>query len=331
MPNDPSSSSISSSDSRAPRLRTAQHLRAAFIVGACVVATLAALEVVSRVVLVQASKDLRRFRSYPETAHLLTEAKAFRVALVGNSATDRGVDIDGLTARLSAPLGRPLRADKFVADASRINDWYHILDRYFWRPGRQADLYLVTFYEDDIEDGNAIEIGRLAQFFTTISDWPGVFDVDLPALGDRIEFVVASGWASFAFRSRMRERALEAVVPRFRPFATAVNDVNVGHLRRRAPATAGPVGYRALDRLLAAARAHASRLVFVAYPTPDWYEIPTDGARRIAEAGMTLLDLRSLAPDLQPRHYADDVHLTPEGATIYSRRLADAVGAMISR
>ena len=125
-----------------------------------------------------------------------------------------------------------------MADASRINEWYHILDRYFWRPGARADLFVVTFYEDDLEDGNAIEIGRMAQMFTGLADWPTVMDVDLPRLGDRLEFVVASAWATFAWRARMRERALGAVVPRYQSFATAVNEANASHLRKLAAAAA---------------------------------------------------------------------------------------------
>ncbi len=324
------SSSISSSE-RA-EARPPRRLGAALVVAACVLATLLGLEVISRVVLVDASRDLHRFRGYAEAARDLGRAAAFRVALVGNSATDRGVDPELLASSLSGSLGQPLQAGKFVADASRINDWYHILNHYFWRPGVSADLFVVTFYENDIEDGNAIEIGRMARFFTDRADWPSVFDVDLPAAGDRIEFLVATGWASFALRSRIRERALGLAVPGYQPFAVALNEANASHLRRRAaPGPAAPSGYRALDRLLAAARAHGSRLVFVAYPTPVPYDIPAESARRIAEAGMTLLDLRTFATDLQPRRYADDVHLTPEGASLYSRRLAEALSPLIPR
>jgi hypothetical protein len=301
------------------------------VVAGCVLATLVLLEIVSRVVLVDASRDLRRFRSYPQMARDLGRSPALRVALVGNSATDRGVDAGLLAARLTGSLGQPLQAGTFVADASRINDWYHILDHYFWRPGVPADLFVVTFYENDIEDGNAIEIGRMARFFTGPADWPSVFEVDLPAIGDRLEFLLASGWASFALRSRIRERALGLAVPRYQPFAVALNEANANHLRRRTTGRAGPAGYRALDRLLAAARAHASRLVFVAYPTPVGYDIPGESARRIAGAGMTLIDLRGLAADLGPRRYADDVHLTPEGAALYSGRLADALAPLLAR
>ncbi len=292
-------------------------------------ALLLGLEAVSRVILVDASRDLRRFRSYPEVARALERAPAFRLALVGNSATDLGVQEALLSGQIGGSLGHPLEARKFVADASRINDWYHILNRYFWRPGARADLYVVTFYEDDIEDGNTIEIGRMAQMLTETADWPTVLDVDLPTLGDRLEFMVASGWVTFAWRARMRERALGVAVPDYKSFAAAVNQANSSHLRKGALPASGPRSYRALDRLLAAARAHGSRLVFVAYPTPRAYPIPAESARRIEAAGMTLLDLRGRVPELGAGHYADDVHLTPEGAVIYTRRLAEALEPLV--
>jgi len=296
-----------------------------------VLLVLAMLEIFSRAVLVGSSKDLRRFREYPAVARALGAAPARRVALIGNSATDRGVDPALLSRELTARVGTGVEARKLVADASRINDWYYILNRFFWQPGVAADLYVVTFYEDDLEDGNRIEIGRLAQFFTTARDWPSVFALDLPTVGDRLDFVMSSAWMTFAVRSRIRERVLEAAVPHYKTFVAATNDANIRHLKRRAPAAAPRVhSYGALERLLGAAAAHGSRIVFVAYPTapvPDSEPYVVDPATvaRVTGAGMQLLDMRGRVPDIQPRHYEDDVHLNPEGAALYTRRLAEAL------
>src|SRR5689334_19076273 len=133
-----------------------------------------AVEALTRWVVFPRSKDFRRFATYDAGAETLVRAPGFRVALVGNSATERGVDPQALERRLGGTS-----AALFVADQSRINTWHFILERYFFQPQRRPDQVVITFYEDDLEDGNPVEIGRLARFFTTVRDWPSVFRVDL--------------------------------------------------------------------------------------------------------------------------------------------------------
>jgi hypothetical protein len=297
------------------------------------------VEILSRTALVRASKDLRRFRGYPHAALELQEAPALRLALVGNSATDRGVDPAILAGGMTARLGRPVQAGKFVADASRVNDWYFMLNRFFWQPGLKVDLFVITFYEDDLEDGNRIELGRLAQFFARPQDWPTVFDVDVPGLGDRIDFLISSGWMAFAVRSRIRDRFL-GVNANLDDFLTQVNAENRKHgkKQRRPVGQPAPAAhtYRALDRLLAAAAASGARLLFVAYPAAPppvnpRYEVPAATRDRLRAAGAGFLDMRDRVPRIQARHYEDDVHLSPEGAALYSQALAQALAELSPR
>ena len=57
-----------------------------------VVVVLLAFELVTRLVLFPASKDIVRFASYDAKAAALTETHALRVAIVGNSAAEEGID-----------------------------------------------------------------------------------------------------------------------------------------------------------------------------------------------------------------------------------------------
>ena len=298
-----------------------------------IVGALALLEIFSRTALVRASKDLRRFERYPEDARALSALPVRRVALIGNSATDRGVDVKTFSDMLTARTGRATSAGKFVADASRINDWTFILERYFWRPGVAVDLGVVTFYENELEDGNRIELGRFAQFFTSARDWPTLFDIDLPTTGDRVDFLLSSVWMSYAVSSRVRDRVL-MLLPAFKPFIEMVNGKNNEHLLLHAPppgaGPAAPRSYRALDRLLERARAHGTKLVFVAYPTAPTtpaYVVPPETIARLEAAGMGYLDMRGRLPALE-RHYDDDVHLDAEGAVLYARGLAEALAPL---
>jgi hypothetical protein len=297
-----------------------------------------ALEIFTRTQLFNSSKDFRRFAGYAEKARHLEGSDGVRVVLMGNSATDRGVDLGVLQATFAAS-GARVSADLFVADQSRINTWQFMLQKYFFSPGLHPDWVVITFYEDDVQDGNPVEIGRLAQFFTSVGDWPAVFALDLPEWGQRVEFVVASGWATFAASERIRERALEALVPDFRSYSERANGAIYEHnqRRRRAPADAqaapAPPTHRALRRLLRTAADHGVRLAFVAYPTrtdsgrPPYLVLPQT-LEVLRDAGAPFLDLRHV-PGLQgDEMYDDEVHLSEAGRIPYSRALATALAPL---
>jgi hypothetical protein len=304
----------------------------------------AALEIFTRTWLFSVSKDFRRFRAYPARARALIEAQgALRVALIGNSATDRGVDARIVEGALAAG-GRPARADLFVADQSRIDTWRFVFERFFAAPGLRPDLVVVTFYENDLEDGNPVEIGRLAQFFTTVRDWPEVMSVNLHGLDDRASFAISSFWATFAASDRVRERLLAALVPDFRAHSERVNGVIFEHEHRRDRPAAldgapGAVAARAptfvaLRHLLDRAAASGVGLCFVAYPTliengRAPYELSPGLPEVLHGAGAGFVDLRGL-PILRPEHYADEVHLTEEGRAIYSRAFGSALAHAIA-
>ena len=294
---------------------------------------LGALEIFTRVSLHDRSKDFRRFGGYPaKAAALVATANAQRIAFIGNSATDRGVDPRVVEAAL-ARNGRPAAAaELFVADQSRIDTWRYIFERYFARPERNPDLVVVSFYENDLEDGNPIEIGRLAQFFTTIRDWPELFRVNLRTLDDRASFVISSFSATYAASDRIRERILPALVPGFRDHSERINEIIFQHeqqrRQRRVEAPTRP-RFAAVERLLDRAAERGVKLCFVAYPTlvaggRSPYDLAPELLALLARRAIPLIDLRNV-PGLGPEFYADEVHLTEAGRARYSAALGEAL------
>lgn len=302
------------------------------------------VEAASRTVLLDASKDLRRFRDYPQRAAALVANPKPQMAFVGNSATDDGIDLEVFTRSYENKAGAVV-ADKFVADASRINTWHHLLKHTFFDRGLKASTHVITFYEDDLLDGNQVEVGRLAYFFTGAKDWPSVFAVDLQDFEARVDFVLSSFSAAIAVRARVKERLLLALVPNYKTFSIAVNQANLA--MHSAPAVGEPESFTspssqsaaqtqgtlALERLLLLAKAHNAKLVFVAYPLPTafvgpLYPIDRRVSSLVAQAGASLIDARQpQAWGLQPEHYKDDVHLNPAGARLWSTAIAKRLAA----
>lgn len=310
---------------------------------------LVGLEIFTRTQLFGMSKDFARFASYPERAKILTQSSGYKIAFVGNSATERGIDLDTFKRNFAVQSSQKnLRADLFVADASKINTWHYLLNTYLWRPDFKPNMTIITYYGRNLEDGSDLEIGRLAQFFTTKDDWSEVLRHDLSDNGDRIEFVLSSGWATFASRARTKERVLSLFTPQYKDFVQTVNDTNGEHEKmgrekdlipgskeslalntQHSTLNTSPTlnTYLALRRLLASARTHRMRLCFVAYPIRPkrgesvGYELDREEVKLIEKAGMIFLDMRKEGAQ-PPDHYADEIHLTPEGAKDYSEKFA---------
>jgi hypothetical protein len=314
-------SSISSSDDR-PFRRILVRLVLVLLV------VFVGLEIVTRALLLPRSRDFVRFAGYPRRAEELVHADGLRIAFIGNSAIQRGLDPTQFVAQLPNPTRRPVHVDLFVADGAEVNTWHYLMKRAFWQRDLNPNWFVVTFFGNALEDGNTIEIGRLALFFTEPADWPDVCALDLPTYSERAEFVLSSGWATFAARDRIRKRVLAEVVPDYKDF---VEDLHA--LRAHAVPPTSERTCRVLERFLAAAREHGNRICFVAFPTrpsgvQPVYEINPKVPRLIHAAGMALLDLRSV-PGLAAEHYEDDYHLTPAGAAIYTRHFTQAISPII--
>jgi hypothetical protein len=299
--------------------------RWALIVG-MLVAALLALEVLTRWKLFDASKDLSRFGTYPERARALSAASGKRVAFVGNSLTERGVD-----AEQFAPLAG-VTSDLFVADGSHVNTWYWMIERHFWKPGLKPDLIVMNFYETGLEDGKSIELGRLAQFFVGPADWSQVFENDVTELEPRVELVLSSFWATYAVRDRIKDRTL-GLIPGYKRYTERMNDINFRHETKQMRAPNVPATRHALARLCERAKEKGTPLLFVAFPSlgeqKPAYDVPRATTELIEKHGHRYLDLRVVS-QLKPEHYADAVHLTPEGRAIYTRYLAEQLEGVVS-
>ena len=304
-----------------------------------VTAVFIVLEIFTRTFLFRASKDFSQFLAFPHRSAVLVDQPGTRIAFVGNSLTREGIDPQIFSQTLSEHVDGVVAADVFAADASKINVWYYLMNRYFWRPERSPDLFIVSYYENNLLDGNSIEIGRFAQFFVERQDWPEVFSHDVTSFGQRMEFLLSSGWATFAARDRIKERVLSLLVPHYQELTLQTNEIQ----RQQRSSSLGTTTHKAvthdmLKRFLARANEHRSKIVFVAFPTIipgrdrpyQPYELDSETTRLIREAGMQFVDLRQV-PELTPDMYADDIHLNAIGRPIFSHHLATALSAIVKQ
>lgn len=319
-----------------PARKRTRGLRLALI---ALVAILVVLELVVRFGLFRVSKDLRRFRDYPSAAVSLAESSGTKIALFGNSTTDRGIDLAMVDESMEASGSGPAELRVFVADSSEISTWYFLIKHYFWDKGLKPDLAVLSFYGIDLADQSP-EIGRLAQNFTSIDDWSEVYRTDLTTSADRVDFAISSVWATFSARDRIRDRVLDIAIPHYRDFTRRLNDEVYKH--QKAERTKGGFkedssrpSYRVLARTLSEARRRETKLVFVALPIQvpagePIYPIAPEVQTMLEDAGVPLIDFRTV-DGLDNSLYEDDIHLNPAGRQILSRKMGEALAAYLSR
>jgi hypothetical protein len=296
------------------------------------------LEVFTRVYLYPNSVDFSRFATYPERARQLADGSGARVAMIGNSATEKGLNTAVLRDEINR-RGVNVSVDKFIADSSHVNEWYYMLKRYFFDPGNVPDVFVIADYQDRFQDGARIDIGRLAQFFTGPDDWDQVFEEDLSTLDERVEFGLSSVWATFAARDRLKSRLLDLVVPDYEGYVQHENAETLRHnqlLARKSEDGPQHVTHVALQRLIDAIHANGAEVIFVEFPTrPSGpgapYRLRPTTVRILRNGSSELIDLRRV-PGLERRDYADELHLaTSRARALYSRELGKALAPKVRR
>jgi len=288
-----------------------------------VLATLLLVEAATRWALFPASGDFVRFSTYDALAQTLGDSSAIRIAVVGNSAAEEGIDSSLLAGELSRRRGKDVTVERFLADGSEIVTWDAMVSRYLWRAKSAPDV-LVVSYVDSLADRTAFEYVRIGQFFTTPSQWGYYLSELLPDASTRIEFLLASTWATYGARDRLRDRALILLVPSYEAFLDRTyTPPKVSVTRSETPR------YTALDRMLSGARARGVQVILVAFPLRSVrYEIEPGVLARIAANEVELLDLRS-TPGLTPRLYRDEIHLLGEGREIFTSHLAAEIAPLL--
>lgn len=317
---------MSSSTSSSEPTARGRRLRIALVI----IAVLVLIEWGTRAMFMPGTSDLVRYRAFPEQARELAAAHGTSIAFIGNSVTDR-IRLEDMQREWQALTGAPLHAEKFVAYYSNLTTWYWMTNQYFLKPGIDPDLVVVTYYEGNaLADSELMDVGNLALFFTDGGDRASLFRHDLTTLGHRTSYLLSSTSEAFAARDRIRDRTL-SFIPGYRPYATALNEVNFEHEKRRKLSEPQPPRtFHTLERFLAAAREAGVTVCFVAFPMrPEpgrdtSYIISPRAREMIAESGMIHLDLRDM-DELNASKYSDNVHLNAKGQPIYTRRLARAL------
>jgi hypothetical protein len=287
---------------------------------------LSAGEIALRLVVERASIDVQRQRAFPVVAASLRSNRSGTVMFLGNSLTDRGVNLDTVTQSFRARGYVNIRAFKVHPDDSGLLDWYYTFKRFFLETGSPPDFVVVGYAGTQLDDTSPFHPERIARY-SGLRYVKELFLNDLPNAGARIDYLVATTSVSIAEGGRARTAVLDALIPGYRSTAQLINAATRKQAASAIESTRGKTLGR-LARFLAACREAQVIPVVVAMPVPYSYPVNPDVAAMVQASGGAFFDLRSIS-GLAVTDFPDGYHMDSRGAVIYSRELTQRLGDVL--
>ena len=268
------------------------------------------------------SLDIQHIDRIPSIlASLDAQPAGLRVLFLGNSLTRRGVNLAMIREEIARTPASAIFCDKIDPDDSSILDWYYLTKRYIGG-GSAPDYLVIGFVSGQLEDGAPVHPDRIAAYFGGWTMAGEVFANDVRDFGGRVDYALASTFALFAEKERLRLRLLATLTPDYRGAAQRLNRATVK--RERAGAAPSAATHLRLQRLLALCRSLRIQPILVAMPLPTMYPLNPEINRVVSQAGGDLVDLRHV-DGLVPEDFLDGFHLAPSGASKYSRQLLGSI------
>lgn len=286
------------------------------------------VEVGIRIVEPRLSLDILHIRRIPAIADSMREAEGTRVLFLGNSLTRYGVNLDLIGSGLEELGTSRTSLHAIYPDDTTVLDWLYLFEDAVVRAGAAPELLVIGFSHAHLTDApvRPAQTYRLGRFSTAWQDVPRLFRHDVTELDDRVSVIASKLSAAFADRERLSSRFLD-LLPGYRNSSRQINDVLGG--KGVTPSGAAATSFDRLERLAAVASESGSRIVFVAMPTREHYELSPELIEALSAAGADLIDLREV-DGLTREHFVDSLHMGSVGGELYSAALTAKLQPLVA-
>lgn len=287
--------------------------------------SLAGMDLTLRFIAPYLSDNLRHIASLPALAQ--DAGNRNDLVFLGNSLTNNGVDAELIDAAL------PDRGvTKLVPDGSSFWEWYCTLKHQVLEVETNPKLLAIGFAWQQLSDQSRQDPTRLGAFFCTLGDIPTLSRYGMDSIGTISEFITAKLLHTFALRNTLRNRLLDLLVPDYREFTQEAN------LLARDMAANNGTGvnptsthsYEEFTALVTALEGRGTRIVVVAMPVRDRYELDAPLLSMLKQTGISLLDYRAL-PGIDDNSYLDSMHLNTQGSRVLTHRLIQDILPLLAR
>jgi len=243
------------------------------------------------------------------------------VLMIGNSLLLQGIDID----RLQKLTSTQMRIYPIFLEGTAYYDWFYALQRLF-RQGAKPQVVVLGVGVDSFI-ANSVRQDYVPLLLFDVRDSVAVasdLQMDRTATSN---LLLAHSSVFWDTRAVLRTQTLRHAVPHYE---------NLVLLLKPQPAFPPPQQFQTiansrLEQLRELCHAHGAKLIFLVPPTPS----SEDGVRELIIASQKA-GVDALVPidptALSAKHYeADELHLNPEGAALFTSALATFLPQTIAR
>ena len=267
------------------------------------------------------SGDVRHIQEMAEiSARLSADTTGLTVLWLGNSITDDGVDLPLADSLIEDGLRHHASMYKVHPDGSAIAEWTQIASNQFFERGSRPDILVIPFAWNLLSDQSKVEAERIGRWYLrTPADWLEFLRFDAGGFEEGSRAIFANFSAAFGNRERVRTRVL-AMLPGYEEMALGLS--RGGGTDEQPAADANRLdSYDRLSRLALQAAADGTRLILVAMPVREPYELEAGLLETAADLGVGIIDARHV-DGIDADQFRDQMHLLPAGARIVTRSVA---------
>jgi len=322
----------SPTDIHAPSFR--QELR---VIG-IVLAFVALLEILARVLAPSLDRDRKRIHDFPQTISNLEHRARIsghpRVVFFGNSLMLRGLDEDIVRDELLKHSRPAVETAKITPVGTAMLDWIYLYQRYFKTEDSQPDVLIAGFVGHNIHDQEPIKIRRLSRHFVAIRDFPALWRTDLEDFHQLVQSALCGVSALEGDQPEHELAILNCCVPDYQDGLNANHRLieDAAARKTRSKTASGPADragaatetFTRMKRFIDLCQGDHVRIVFVAMPQPEFWNINPEAIRLAHKHDVKVLDARAI-DGMTEADFIDGYHLGPTGAAKFSRWLAGAL------
>jgi len=263
------------------------------------------------------SGNIQHIRQIPHIASALSE-KPGSLLFIGNSLTNNGIEPSVFR---SLPTRPPFSAvGKVVPDGTALADWYCIYQNRFAGLANPPQAIVVGFAWYQLSDQERTNPSRLGGFFCSVPDIGTLVETGVFDHNQVLDFLAGAISQVYVNREAIRNRVLDSLVPDYRAIAQSLNvnpDVQPGSNQKNKPETS----YLLLARFSKLVHQSHSKLIVVAMPVQNEYEIDAGLMAATTKLGIVLIDMRQ-TPGITHDLFLDPIHLNETGRMKFSAALA---------
>lgn len=291
----------------------------------CVLLSLLGMELALRALEPSLSGNLRHIHEIPTiTAKIEGARSAF--LFLGNSLTNNAIDPQVIQTSMPDSMAGNTVVEKITPDGTALSDWYCIYQNHISTLNTAPDVIVLGFAWAQLSDQYPIDPVRLGGLFCKTGD---IRQLAYTGLGNHVNvlaFLAGAYSHVYLNREAIRNRVLDAIIPYYRNITQSMNQAPGANAEVQV--TGKPVyTYETLGRFVHDMERHGTRLIAVAMPVQNDYEIDPTLVDVTKQHNIELLDMRHI-PGIDDSMFADAIHLNEQGRLRFTAILSEKLARL---